>query len=449
MTEDQDKYDNLLEQLQELPEEKAPPALREEINRLHPSEIADLLESLPGKQRDNVWDLIDPELEGDVLVHVQDAVRSGRLEQMAPEKLAEVAEALDTDDAVDLLQDLPEPMVDEVLQSMDAQNRARLATVLSYPEDTAGGLMNVDAITVRAEVELDVVLRYLRVRGELPEKTDNLIVVDRNNSYLGMLPLENILTQPPERTVGEVMIDVEPITVDRPAREVAIMFEQRDLLSAPVVDAAGSLLGRITVDDVVDVIVDRGDQSLMSMAGLDPSDDLFEPVLESARRRAIWLGVNLATAFVAAWVIGRFEATISQLVALAILMPVVASMGGIAGSQTLTLVIRGLALGHVSFANARSLLYKELSVSIINACIWALVVGCIAYFWFDNAPLGVVLGMAMIVNLLTAALSGLAIPLVLKQLQIDPALAGGVVLTTVTDVVGFTAFLGLATIFLV
>lgn len=448
MTEDQDKHDTLLERLQDLPEERAPLKLSAELNRLHPSEIADLLESLPAKQRDSVWAIIDPELEADVLCHVQDAVRSGRLEQMAPEKLAEVAEGLDTDDAVDLLQDLPQPMVDEVLQSMDAQNRARLATVLSYPEDTAGGLMNVDAITVRAEVELDVVIRYLRVRGQLPEKTDNLIVVDRNNSYLGMLPLENILTQPPDRTVGEVMTEVEPISVDRSASEVAIMFEQRDLLSAPVVDASGSLLGRITVDDVVDVIADRGDQSLMSMAGLAPGDDLFEPVVDSARRRAVWLGVNLATAFVAAWVIGRFEATISQLVALAILMPVVASMGGIAGSQTLTLVIRGLALGHVSLANARSLLYKELSVSIINALIWALVVGCIAYYWFESVPLGVVLGTAMIINLLTAALSGIVIPLVLKHLQIDPALAGGVVLTTVTDVVGFTAFLGLATLFL-
>jgi magnesium transporter len=308
MSEEHEKLHGMLEELQALTlDAEEAGRLSEELNRLHPSEIADLLEALPSGQRDAVWDLIDSEVEAEVLSHVHDAVRSTRLEQMEPEKVAEVAEGLDTDDAVDLLQDLPTPMVDEVLQSMDEQNRARLATVLSYPEDTAGGLMNVDVITVRAEVELDVVLRYLRLRGELPEKTDNLIVVDRGNVYIGILALETIVTSPGERSVGEVMQYVEPILVDWPADEVAVRFEQRDLLSAPVVDETGDLLGRITVDDVVDVIVDRGDQSFMSMAGLDPEDDIFEPVMVSARHRAVWLGANLVTAFIAAWVIGRFE----------------------------------------------------------------------------------------------------------------------------------------------
>ena len=390
------------------------------LKELHPSEIADLLESLPPRERDMLWELVQPEQVGEVLAHVQDAVRAALLEPMAPGEVAFLTERLDTDDAADILQDLPEDRVEEVLRSMDEQHRQRLASILSYPEDTAGGLMNIDTVTVRCEVTLDVVIRYLRWRGGLPEKTDSLIVVDRHNTYLGMLPLTTVLTGDPDVTVGEVMtMEPEAIPASLSAQEVARLFEQRDLLSAPVVDEQGRLLGRITIDDVVDVIRDQGDHSLMGMAGLSEEEDIFAPVVVSARRRTTWL------------------------------MPVVAGMGGNAGIQTLTLVIRGLALGQVGSANARKLLYKELAIGCINGLLWACVVGLVAGVWFKDTGIGFIIGLAMIANLVTAALAGTLIPLALKKLDIDPAIASGVFLTTVTDVMGFMAFLGFATLFLV
>ncbi len=420
------------------------------LRQLHPAQIADLLESLPPRERDALWELVQPELVGEVLAHVQDAVRAALLETMAPDTVASLAELLDTDDAADLLQDLPEDRVEEVLHSMDEQNRERLTSVLSYPEDTAGGLMNIDTVTVRCEVTLDVVIRYLRWRGMLPEKTDSLIVVDRHNKYLGMLPLTTVLTGDPDLTVGEIMrIEPDPILASLSAHEVARLFEQQDLLSAPVVDEQGRLLGRITVDDVVDVIRDQGDHSLMSLAGLTEEEDTFAPVAQAAPRRAVWLGVNLLTAFLASWVVGLFEGTIQQVVALAVLMPIVASMGGVAGSQTLTIVIRGLALDQVGSANSRPLLYKELAVGLVNGMLWASVVGIVAASWFKDLGLGFIIGTALITNLVVAALAGTLIPLSLKKLGIDPALAGGLFLTTVTDVIGFAAFLGLATLFLI
>ncbi len=420
------------------------------LKELHPSEIADLLESLPPRERDMLWELVQPEQVGEVLAHVQDAVRAALLEPMAPGEVAFLTERLDTDDAADILQDLPEYRVEEVLRSMDEQHRQRLASILSYPEDTAGGLMNTDTVTVRCEVTLDVVIRYLRWRGVLPEKTDSLIVVDRHNTYLGMLPLTTVLTGDPDVTVGEVMtMEPEAIPASLSAHEVAKLFEQRDLLSAPVIDEQGRLLGRVTIDDVVDVIRDQGDHSLMGMAGLSEEEDIFAPVVVSARRRTTWLGVNLATAFLAASVIGLFEATIQKIVALAVLMPIVAGMGGNAGIQTLTLVIRGLALGQVGSANARKLLYKELAVGCINGLLWACVVGLVAGVWFKDIGIGFIIGLAMIANLVTAALAGTLIPLALKKLDIDPAIASGVFLTAVTDVMGFMAFLGFATLFLV
>lgn len=417
------------------------------LSELHPSEVADLLESQPAKIREKTWELIEPETEGDVLSHVQDAVRADLLEHMHPREVAQATKDLETDDAADILQDLPEDLVDSVLLSMDAQNRERVASVLSYPEDTAGGLMNIDVVSVRADVTLDVVSRYLRKLGELPANTDSLMVVDRENSYLGVLPLSAVVTKKPESTVGENMETGSGISADTTAHDVAKLFEQRDLFSAAVVDLNNRLLGRITVDDVVDVIQGEAGQTVLSMAGLG-EHDMFAPVLHSARRRAIWLGINLLTAFLASWVIGRFEATIQQLVALAILMPIVASMGGIAGSQTLTIAIRGLALGQISKANARSLMLKELAVGIFNGFIWAAVVAFVALLWFDDISLGLIIGLAMIINLVIAALAGAFIPMTLKNMGIDPAIAGGVLLTTVTDVVGFMTFLGLATIFL-
>jgi len=424
--------------------------VRSLIDQLHPSETADVLEALPPSERGVVWELVNPDLEGDVLSECQDEVRAGLLGQMAPYEVAAATRDLDADDAADILQDLPEPLVDEVLLAMDEQNRQRLASVLTYPEDTAGGLMNTDVVTVRGDVTLDVVSRYLRLRGAIPEKTDQLMVVDREGEYLGVLPLSEVLLRDPEATVGDLIVqDIAGLPASLPAKDVAKLFEQRDLVSAAVVDEVGKLLGRITIDDVVDVIHEQADHSLMSLAGLGEEDDMFAPVVVSARRRAIWLGVNLATAFLAAWVISRFEASIQQLVALAILMPIVASMGGIAGVQTLTIAIRGIAVGQLGAANARALMLKELAVGLINGLFWAMVVGGLAMLWFRDVGLGLIIGLAMVINLLTAASAGALIPLALKRLGIDPALAGGVLLTTVTDVVGFMAFLGLATIFLI
>ena len=421
---------------------------RANLKELHPSEVADLLESQPSKIREKIWDMVPAELEGDVLSHAQDAVRAGLLETMAPQEVAEATRELDVDDAADILHDLPEDVMDSVLLSMDAQNRERLASVLSYPEDTAGGLMNLDVVPVRADVSLDVVARYLRKLGELPEQTDNLMVVDRENHYLGVLPLSDILTRNQEATVGELMVPGVNMTADTPARDVAKVFEQRDLLSAAVIDNNGLLLGRITVDDVLDVIQQQAEQTMRSMARLG-DDDMFAPVLSSTKRRAVWLGVNLITAFLAAWVIGHFTDTIHQLVAVAVLMPIVASMGGIAGNQTLTIATRGIALGYLGKANARSLLIKELSVGLLNGVVWASVIGLIASLWFDDISLGVVIGCAVIINLFVAATAGALIPLLLKRMGIDPAIAGGVLLTTLTDVVGFMTFLGLATVFLI
>jgi len=331
---------------------------------------------------------------------------------------------------------------------MNEQNRQRLTSALSYPEDTAGGLMNIDVISIRTDVTLDVVLRYLRRLGEIPEKTDNLMVVDRDNKYLGVLTLANILLKDPDTSVGEIMTKQTGIPADTPAGDVAKIFETRDLVSAAVVNQNNLLLGRITVDDVVDVIQEEAEHAVRSMAGLG-DDDMFAPVITSTKRRALWLGINLATAFLAAWVIGRFEDTIQQLVTLAVLMPIVAGMGGIAGSQTLTIAIRGIALGQISKSNAKALIFKEGAVGVLNGIMWACVVALIVIMWFQNLSLGIIIGLAMIINLIIAALAGAFIPLALKRFNIDPAIAGGVILTTVTDVVGFMTFLGLAALFLV
>lgn len=320
---------------------------------------------------------------------------------------------------------------------------------MSYPEDTAGGLMNTDTITVRADVTLDVVLRYLRLRGEIPDLTDNLIVVNRNDRYLGVLRLRDLLTNDPNISVAEALDrELDPVLADTPAAAVAKLFEDRDLISAPVVDEENRLLGRITIDDVVDVIRDEADHSFLSMAGLGEEEDMFAPVMLSSRRRAVWLGINLLTAFLASWVIGLFQGTIQHIVALAVLMPIVASMGGISGTQTLTLVIRGLALGQVRGSNARALLWKEVAIGVLNGVLWAIVVGTVAVAWFHSYKIGLIMGAAMIINLFCAALVGVTIPLGLRWIGIDPALAGGVILTTFTDVIGFLAFLGLATVFL-
>jgi len=423
--------------------------VKRELCELHPAEIAHLLEALPHEQRNAVWELVSAEQEGDVLLQVNDDVRERLIRDMDNSELLAAAEGLETDDLADILSDFPDAVTEQVLEAMDIQHRERLEAVMSYPEDTAGGLMNTDTITIRADISLDVVLRYLRRIGEIPEMTDQLIVTNRENRYLGLLPLTDLLIKNPDTTVAEHMDrEQDAILATLPEQEVASLFEKRDLVSAPVVDGEGRLLGRITIDDVVDVIRDEAEHSLMSMAGLSEEDDMFAPVAISSQRRAIWLGVNLLTALLASWVIGQFDATLEKMVALAILMPIVASMGGIAGNQTLTLVIRGMALGQISRSNARRLFNKELLVGGLNGIIWALVVGGVVVAWFGDVQLGGIIAAAMLINLVVAAMAGATIPLALRRAGIDPALAGGVLLTTVTDVIGFLAFLGLAALLL-
>ena len=423
--------------------------VRRLVNTLSPAEIGNLLESLPPGKRMIVWGLVDAEDDGEVLVHVGDEVRESLLADMDPDEIVAAVEDLDIDDLADLVGDLPGTVIEEVLKSMDRENRERLEQVLSYPEDTAGRLMNPDVVTVRADTTVDVVLRYLRLRGELPEHTDHLYVVSRRHQYLGRIALAALLTHEAGTPINQLVDDEQPaIDVEESANEVARQFSDHDWLSAPVVDDNHTLLGRITIDDVVDIIRDRAEHQALGAAGLDEDEDLFSPVRRAARRRAIWLGINLATAFLASWVIGRFEGTLERIVALAVLMPIVASMGGVAGTQTLTLMVRGLAMGQVGSGNLRALLVKEVSVGVLNGIAWAIVVGVVSALWFQDLPLGLVIGGAMAINLVVAAFAGVLVPLTLRRMNIDPALAGGVVLTTVTDVIGFLSFLGLATLVL-
>ncbi|VAW68851.1 Mg/Co/Ni transporter MgtE, CBS domain-containing, partial [hydrothermal vent metagenome] len=407
------------------------------LNALHPAEIAHLIESLPPGERFVIWSLVSRELEAEVLISLGDELRQTLIKDMSPEQLSQVAEDLEVDDSADFVQSLPNSVIDQVLHSLDSQHRKMLESVLSFPEDSAGGMMNTDTITVRPEVTLDVVLRYLRLLGSIPEQTDHLIVVDRENRYMGVLPLSLLLTNEPNNTVEAIMDDkIEAIPSDMEDNDVAKIFEDLDLISAPVVDANNTLLGRITVDDVVDVIRDEADHSVLSMAGLTDEEDLFAPVLPSSKRRAVWLGINLLTAFLASWVVSNFETTLEKVVTVAILMNVVASMGGIAGSQTITLVIRSMALGQLSRSNRRWVFHKEVIVGLLNGIVWAIVVAIIASVWFNDYSVGLVIAAALVINLVFAAASGVAIPIMLKKLHIDPAIAGSVILTTITDIVG-------------
>ena len=421
--------------------------VRTMLRGMSAAEIAHLIESSPPRERNLLWQLLEKEDEGEVLQYLNEEIAAQFLRHREAEEIISAVEGFDADDFADLLQELPHKVMRQVLESMDEQNRHRIEAILSFPEDTAGGLMNTDIITIRPDISLDVVLRYLRRHESLPEATDTLLVVNRSGKFVGTLPLTTLLVKDPVMLVREAMLtDATAIRADQSAKDVASIFEREDLVSAPVVDREGLLLGRITVDDVVDVILEGADHSLMSMAGLNEYEDTFAPVLRSTRRRAVWLGINLATAFLASAVVGLFEHTLEKVVALAVLMPVVASMGGIAGTQTLTLVIRGMALGHVGSANARWLLTREMAVGFLNGLMWAVVVGVVASVWFGDYILGGVLAVAMIINLVMAAAAGAALPMTLQRLGIDPALSGGVILTTVTDCVGFFTFLGLATI---
>jgi magnesium transporter len=424
-------------------------AARNMIQGLHPAEVAHLLESMPQPDRAVLWEMVDIDDEGDILVEVVDEVRDGLIKGMQTDEIIAATDGMEVDDLADLLIDLPEAVTEQVLLSLDSQEQERLRQVLAYDEACAGGLMNVDIVTVRPDVTVEVVERYLRARGEMPDGTDSIFVVDRDDKYVGSLYLSRLLTAQQNAIVETIMsTDILPIPAHTPSAEVVWEFEHRDLLSAAVVDDEYRVLGRITVDDVVDEIRDEAEHSLMSAAGLDEEDDMFAPVAKSAARRAVWLGINLCTAFLAAAVVDQFQTTLDKIVLLAVLMPVVPSMGGVAGSQSLTIITRAMALGQIDRSNARRILRKELLVGVLNGAGWAIVVAAATYFWFGDWRIGGVIGAAMIINMFVAALAGFLIPLTLKRMRIDPALAGGVVLTTVTDVIGYAAFLGLGAAFL-
>ncbi|OUS13804.1 magnesium transporter [Gammaproteobacteria bacterium 53_120_T64] len=422
--------------------------MRHMINNMMPADIAHYIESAPRRVRRLLWELVDDEVEGEVLADLSEDLQQEFLRRMSSEQMATLVAGLDPDEVADILQQLPGHLIPKVLQTMGEQDRQRVETVLTYDEDSAGGLMDTDTITVRPDLTVDAVLRYLRRHDELPEATDSIFVVNRRDTFLGTLSLSKLLTASPSTTVREIMnTNIQGIAATMDASHVAHLFERHDWVSAPVVDKAGRLLGRITIDDVVDVIIDDAEHSLLSLAGLSDEEETFSSVLRSAPRRAVWLGINLFTAVLASAVISMFQATLEQVVALAILMPIVASMGGVAGSQTLTVVIRGMALGQINRNNLRWLVNKELLTGAINAVLWAAVIGVFAAWWFEAPMIGLIIGAAMVINLLTAALVGALLPVFLKSIRIDPALAGSVMLTTVTDVIGFLSFLGLATLF--
>ena len=419
------------------------------LARLHPADIANLLVGLPPDRRPDVWSRVDVERMGEVLLELPEAVRAEMLKLLDDRTLIAAVRNLDTDDIADLVPELSDELIAEILFALDKQDRQRLDVVLPFAEDTAGGLMNVDAITVRENITIEVVLRYLRRRDDLPEHTNALFVVDRDDRVVGVLSVAKLLTSDTVLHVSQVMTrDIVKFPALTPDKDVAAAFERYNLISAPVVDENNHLLGRITVDDVVDVIREQADRQVMAPAGVSEEADIFAPVVRTTRQRALWLGINLVTAFIAAAVVGLFEHTIEKVAILAVMMPIVAGMGGNAGTQTLTVVVRGLALGIVSESNARRVLMKELMVGVLNGMLWAVTVALATIAWHQNYLVALALGLAMVINLIFAALSGVTIPILVRKLGIDPAVASGVILTTVTDVVGFFAFLGLATLFL-
>ena len=421
--------------------------VRRQLQDMEPEDIAILLEASPRKSREVLWHLTDPEDYGEILDELSEDIKDALVSKMAPEKLAEATEGMDTDDVAYVLRSLPNTLSKEVLAQMDTADRLRVEKALSYPEDSAGGLMNTDVTTIRSDVIVDVVLRYLRMKGDLPDVTDSLYVIDEHSKLIGHLPLTVLLTSQPDVLVSEVMDDADDaISVDTTDSDVASLFERRNWVSAPVVDHNYTLLGRITIDDVVDVIREDAEHSMMSMAGMDDDEDTFAPVIKSARKRSIWLGANVLAALAAASVSNMFEDTLQAMASIAVLMTIVPSMGGVAGNQTVALVIRGLALGHIGESNKKELLYKEAAIGLLNGILWAVLIGVIVMVWKGNIELGAILSAAMLTNLFVAGIAGVLIPVLMKKINIDPALAGGMALTTVTDVVGLFAFLGLATL---
>ena len=424
-------------------------AVAEMFAKAHPADIADALERLTPSKRPAAWLQIPKASKGEVLSELQEGVFRDLAEELDKEELINAIKVLDTDELADLIPDLPEPLLADVLFAVDKETRANLGEVLSYPEDSAGGLMDLDFITVRDNIALDVVLHYLRLKTELPEHTDAIYLVDKHNTLTGILPLDRIITQTGSDQAHHHAVQ-SPVMFQclDDEEDVAKAFADYDLISAPVVDENQKLLGRITVDDVVDVIREQAEHDFMAAAGLKEDEDIFAPVTQTTKNRTIWLSVNLLTALLGSWVIGQFEGSIQQLVALAVLMPIVASMGGNAGTQTLTVVIRGMSTGTISPGNMLNVLTKEAMVGALNGLIWAIVISMIAAFWYQNVELGLVIAAAMLANLVMGAIAGVCIPIFLEKMNIDPALAGGVALTTVTDVVGYFSVLGLATLML-
>ena len=424
--------------------------LRAKLDSLHPADIAYILEALPREERLYVWDLVKAERDGEILLEVSDAVRESLIETMDPEELKAAAGSLDADELADLAPDLPPEVIEDVFQSLDTEGREQLRAAMSYPEDSVGALMDFDMVTVRDDVTLEVVLRYLRRFDELPDHTDKLFVVDREDHLEGILTLETLLISDPEKTVAEVMRS-EPVisfTPEDEADDAAQAFERYDLVSAPVIDSERRVIGRITVADAVDFIREESEAEILSQAGLREEEDIFASVWSSVKNRWAWLAINLVTAFVASRVIGLFEESIEKLVALAALMPIVAGIGGNSGNQTVTMIVRAIAMGQVEPSAMTRLLRKELGVALINGLVWGSLLGVLSWWLYGNVDLGLVMTAAMTLNLLLAACAGVVIPMLRQRLGADPALGGSVMITALTDSGGFFIFLGLATLFL-
>ena len=418
------------------------------LNKMSSPEIAHALESSPPKQRELLFSLLETNEEGDVLADLGEEIQQDLLSNISNEELTEAVKELELDEIVDILQNLPKERMNYILSKMSLRDRQRIELGLTYPDNTAGGLLNTDVISVRPSHSMEVVISYLRGQEELPENTDKIFVVNKDDQYVGELSISKIITSESTMTVREIMeTDVIPLLVEQDDKEVAIIFERNDLISSAVIDQSGKLLGRITIDDVVDVIREDADQNFLGMAGV--AEDTFAPPGRAAKSRVFWLSMNLLTAFIASMTINLFQDVLEQIVYLAILMPIVASMGGVAATQTLTIVLRGLTLEQINSSNLRWLLKRELAVSILNGIVLSILVGCATYFWFGEIVLAVLISCALIINLISSVIAGVFVPLVLRRLKQDPAIAGSVVVTTVTDVVGFLSFLGLATIFLI
>ena len=418
---------------------------KEIFNSLPAYEISLIIESSPPKRRALIWQLIEEKNEGEILKNLSDDVRETVLSYMDPNELATVTKDLEPDEIADILQDLPKQIMKEVLDKMSYQNKDILETVLKYPEDSAGGLMNTDFIVVRPYHSVELVLRYLRIKNSIPLSTDNLFVVIRNNKFRGVLPISNLITNSPNEIVKNIMLEKNALNAEIKSSEVIKIFERDDLISAPVVDQENNLIGRITFDDVIDKIKSEADGSLKQFSGL--SGDTFEKTSSAIKSRGFWLGINLFTAIIASSVINLFKDTIEEVIFLAVLMPIIASMGGVAATQTLTITVRGLALGQIMSSNYFYLLSREITVGIVNGIFWSLILGLISFFWFNEITIALIILLSMVMNLFMAVISGMGIPLILKFLKLDPAIAGSVIVTTITDVVGFLSFLGLATLF--